>query len=67
MTSRRLRIAALVAGIDCAAYHATLKKLADGIRDPRTGQCSGVSSAEQMSAVPAFVNDVITGQRTAAR
>ncbi len=58
---------ALVAGIDCAAYHATLKKLADGIRDPKTGQCSGVSSAEQMSAVPAFVNDVPTGQRTAAR
>ena len=58
---------ALVAGIDCAAYHATLQKLADGLRDPKTGQCSGVSSAEQISAVPAFINDVPTGQRTAAR
>jgi hypothetical protein len=58
---------ALVAGIDCAAYHATLKKLADGLRDPKTGQCNGVSSAEQISAVPAFITDVPTGQRTEAR
>ena len=58
---------AIVAGIDCAAYHTTLKKLADGIRDPKTGQCTGVSSAEQLSAIPAFINDVRTGQRTAAR
>jgi hypothetical protein len=58
---------ALVAGIDCAAYHATLLKLADGVRDSKTGRCTGVSSAEQMSAVPAFINDVPSGQRTAAR
>ena len=58
---------ALVAGIDCAAYHATLQKLADGIRDPKTGKCNGVSSAMRMSAVPAYINDVPSGQRTAAR
>ncbi|MCX7864890.1 MAG: hypothetical protein N2423_07640, partial [Novosphingobium sp.] len=49
---------AIVAGIDCAAQLATLKKLADGIRDPRTGQCTAVSSAMQITAIPAFVNDV---------
>jgi len=58
---------ALVAGIDCAAYHNTLANLADGLRDTKTGKCSGVSSAEVMSAVPAFINDVPNGQRTAAR
>ncbi len=58
---------ALVAGIDCAAELAALRKFADGIRDPRTGQCTGVSSAMQLSAVPAFVNDVPPVQRTAAR
>jgi hypothetical protein len=58
---------ALVAGIDCAAYHTTLKKLADGMRDPKTGQCTGVSSAEQVSAIPAFINDVQAVQRTAAK
>jgi hypothetical protein len=50
--------AALVAGIDCAAYLATLRKYADGLRDPATGQCTAVSSAMRMKAVPAFVNDV---------
>ena len=58
---------ALVAGIDCAAELAALRKYADGIRDPKTGQCSGVSSAMQLSGIPAFVNDLPPVQRTAAR
>ncbi|NML05820.1 hypothetical protein [Sphingomonas sp. G-3-2-10] len=45
------------AGIDCPAQYATLKKLADGIRDPKTGQCTAISSAMDVSAVPAFVID----------
>jgi len=49
---------ALVAGIDCAAELATLKKYADGMRDPQSGQCHGISSAMRLSAVPAFVNDL---------
>jgi len=49
---------ALAAGIDCASQLATLKKLADGFPDPKTGQCTAVSSAIQVSAIPAFVNDV---------
>lgn len=50
--------AALAAGIDCAGTLATLRKYADGIRDPKTGTCSGVSSAMNLYAVPAFINDV---------
>ncbi|MBW8753708.1 MAG: hypothetical protein JF595_06085 [Sphingomonadales bacterium] len=57
---------ALVAGIDCSAYLATLRKYADGLKDPKTGQCNGISSAFQINAVPAFVNDV-PSLRTAAR
>ncbi|HMO68506.1 MAG TPA: hypothetical protein PKE25_07545 [Novosphingobium sp.] len=49
---------ATVAGIDCASQLATLRKMADGIRDPQTGQCTAVSSAVQIGAIPAFVNDV---------
>lgn len=49
--------AATVAGIDCASQLTTLRKLADGLRDPKTGQCSGISSAMDVSAVPAFVID----------
>lgn len=49
--------AALVAGIDCAAELSTLKKLADGLRDPKTGQCTAISTALDIAAVPAFVFD----------
>ncbi|MDG2005511.1 MAG: hypothetical protein P8J20_19480 [Novosphingobium sp.] len=58
---------AVVAGIDCAGELATLKAMADGLRNPETGQCEGVSSAQQIKAVPAFVNDVPKPMRTAAR
>ncbi len=49
--------AATVAGIDCAAEYNTLMKLADHARDPKTGQCTQVSMAYDVSAVPAFVSD----------
>lgn len=55
---------ALVAGIDCAAMLTTLKKNADGERDPATGKCTAVSSALELTAVPAFVNDVPPVART---
>ena len=58
---------ALVAGIDCASNLRTLQHLADGIRDSRTGKCSGVSSAIRIRAVPAFVNDLPNGARISAR
>ena len=62
---------ALTAGIDCAQHYQTLMKFADGIRDPKTGKCSGVSAALRISAIPAFVNDdpALAGkpQRTASR
>lgn len=58
---------AIVAGIDCAAQLKTLRQFADGIKDPKTGKCTGVSTAMRMVAVPAFVNDVQTSTRTAAR
>jgi hypothetical protein len=49
---------ATVAGIDCAQQLATARKFADGLRDPKTGKCTAVSSAAQIRAVPAFVIDV---------
>lgn len=49
--------AATVAGIDCASQYNTMLKLADGGRDPKSGQCTMVSSALDVAAVPAFVFD----------
>jgi hypothetical protein len=57
---------AIVAGIDCAAELQTLRQVADGIKNPKTGKCEGVSSAMQVTAIPAFVNDV-PAVRTAAK
>lgn len=48
---------ALVAGIDCASILKTLTAMADGDRDPKTGQCQSISSGMDVAGVPAFVND----------
>lgn len=57
----------LRAGIDCAGELKTLKALADGVPDRKTGKCTAVSSAYKLSAVPAFVNDIPAGRSGAAR
>lgn len=48
---------AVIAGIDCAGIYSTLRKVADGIKDPKTGKCTAASSAMELKAVPAFVFD----------
>jgi hypothetical protein len=58
--------AAETAGIDCATQYATMKRLADGLRDPKTGQCGGISVALTVAAVPAFVNDAPAATSVAA-
>ena len=59
---------AIVAGIDCAQVLQTLQQNADGLKDRKTGKCNGISSTLQISAVPAYVNDVPpASQRTAVR
>jgi hypothetical protein len=50
---------ATVGGIDCAAQLKTLEALADGSPDPKTGQCTTISTALELRAVPAFVNDAV--------
>lgn len=48
---------ASTAGIDCVAELTTLTRLADGLKDPKTGQCQGISSAFELTGTPAFIND----------
>lgn len=59
--------AATTAGIDCAATYAALKAMADGDRDPKTGQCRRISSGIEAAAVPAFINDREAEARVAQR
>jgi hypothetical protein len=49
-----------VADMDCSSQYRTIKALADGERDPATGQCDRISSAMHIEAVPAFVFDHTT-------
>jgi len=58
---------AITAGIDCAGEYNTLRKYADGIRDPKTGKCTAVSTSMDLAGVPAFVNDVPTKQKIASK
>ena len=46
-----------VADIDCNSQYRTLKAMADGDRDPATGQCNRVSLGMHIQAVPAYVFD----------
>ncbi|MBB5686357.1 hypothetical protein [Sphingobium boeckii] len=59
--------AATVAGYDCAAMYATLKQMADGDRDPKTRQCTTISSGLAMTAIPAFINDTVPGTQVASQ
>jgi hypothetical protein len=47
--------AAVTADWDCATIWATVKTMADGDRDPATGQCTTISTTFELAAVPAFV------------
>ena len=43
------------ADFDCPALYEAVHKLADGYPDPKTGQCTAISSAYFIEAVAAFV------------
>jgi hypothetical protein len=58
---------ATTAGIDCAGQYAALKLMADGDRDPKTGQCTTISTALRVEAVSAFVNDRAPTRNIAAQ
>jgi len=45
------------AGVECASVRKTLRLLADGDRDPKTGQCTSVSTGLDFQAKPAFIFD----------
>lgn len=42
-------------GFACTAMHRALRQYADGLRNPQTGECTGISFAQTIKAVPAFV------------
>ena len=55
MRYRCCKSAATAGNNNCAAEHKTLVALADGYPDPDTGQCTMISSAQNVEGIPAFV------------
>ncbi len=53
--SRAGAFAEMATGYTCPALYAALKANADGHPDPKTGQCTTISSAYLIEAIPAFV------------
>jgi hypothetical protein len=43
------------AGHTCPAFYAALRDFADGRPDPETGECTAISAAYMVEAVPAFI------------
>jgi type VI protein secretion system component Hcp len=39
----------------CPAFYGALKRAADGMKDPVTGECNGISTAYEIEAVPALI------------
>ena len=40
---------------DCAGMYKVLQQMADGYPDPETGQCTAISAAHAVNAVPAYI------------
>jgi hypothetical protein len=55
-----------VLGHTCNGAYYELKQLADGHRDPKTGQCTSISTQYRIKAIPAFVVDTPTQSVNAA-
>lgn len=46
---------AVLGGYTCPSLYVALHRLADGNRDPESGQCRGISTAYAIQMVPAFI------------
>jgi hypothetical protein len=42
-------------GYDCPTFSQAVRRFADGFKDPKTGQCTALSTAFNIEAIPAFV------------
>jgi len=54
-------------GYNCAGQYAALRLMADGDKDPKTGQCRRISYAFEVLGIPAFVNDASARNQTASQ
>jgi hypothetical protein len=46
---------AILGGYSCPTVWSKLHEMADGYPDPQSGQCTAISAAWEIAAVPAFI------------
>ena len=66
MTQGTKQAAAEMVKYDCPSLIQAIHRLADGYKDPKTGQCTALSTAFQIEAIPAFVIHPEDAKRTAS-
>lgn len=47
-------------GMQVPAWYNAMRRYADGMMDPRTGECRGISTAYEVDAIPAFLSPAQT-------
>ena len=52
-------------GEDCPSFTQAVHRYADGVKDPKTGQCTALSTAFNIDAIPAFVIHTEDAKKTA--
>jgi hypothetical protein len=52
-------------GYDCPTFSQAVRRYADGFKDPKTGQCTAISTAFNIEAIPAFVIHPDDAKKTA--
>jgi hypothetical protein len=55
LTSHAKQESAEMIGYDCPTFSQAVRRFADGFKDPKTGQCTALSTAFNIDAIPAFV------------
>jgi hypothetical protein len=65
MTKGTRQESAEMVGYDCPTFNQAMRRYADGYKDPKTGQCTAMSTAWQVNAIPAFVIHPDDARKTA--
>jgi len=66
LTAHAKQASAEMIGYDCPTFSQAVRRYADGFKDPKTGQCTALSTAFSITAIPAFVIHPEDSKKTAA-
>jgi hypothetical protein len=65
LTAHAKQASAEMIGYDCPTFSQAVRRFADGFKDPKTGQCTALSTAFNIEAIPAFVIHPDDAKKTA--